>query len=589
MTVNRPAPSLERLSFAARAERYARAVLSGEKLAGKWVKAACQRHLDDLARSARDASWPYEFDPVRCGRICHFLEWLPHIKGEWSEPQLRLEDWQVFSFGVPFGWVHRTTRLRRFRRVYQEVARKNAKSTPAAGVALYLTAADGEPGAEVYSLATKKDQAKIVWDLAVQMTQKEPAFRSELGLSSNSKAIYHRSSGSRYEPLGRDSDTKDGFNTHGFVADELHAWKDRALYDVMDSSTGARKQPLGWGITTAGYNLSGICSELRTYLTRILNATLHAHGGLGYRVEGTSLEDDTFFGVIYTLDDGDDWADEAMWIKANPNLGISVEIDDLRSKCARAKASPQAQSEFRTKHCNQWLSASAQWMDLSKWDACADASLAEEQFRGEPCWVGLDAAFKTDVFAKLKLFRRGDHYYAFGRYWLPETQLDVQENAELAAWARQGLITSSPGPVIDIELVRAALAQDRKRHQLQEVPFDPAMLTQFASEMLEQGYPMVEIAPTFRRFSEPMKKLEELVLEGRFHHTGDPVLRWMIANVICVHKGGLIYPTKMKGEERKRKIDGVIALLMALSRAMVATVDNLDEALSAPVSIRYAR
>lgn len=348
------------VTFAARAERYARGVLQGDIVAGRWVKAACQRHLDDLARSAADPTWPYEFDPEKAGRPCHFLQELPHIKGEWARvravggalvrPRILLEDWQVFFVAVMFGWVHRETRLRRFLRVYLEVARKNAKSTICAGLALYLLCADNEPGAEVYSVATKRDQAKIVWSDAAEMVRIEPTFRmappAGLGVSYTRAAIFQRHTASKYEAVGRDSDTLDGLNPHAYVADELHAWKDRALYDVMNSATGARSQALGIGITTAGYNTLGVCYELRLYLMRILNTTLATHDGMGFRIEGDSLEDERFFGLIYTLDTGyaderpdDAWSDEEVWAKANPNLGVSVSLADLQSKRDMAIAS----------------------------------------------------------------------------------------------------------------------------------------------------------------------------------------------------------------------------------------------------------
>ncbi len=589
MSGERP-DGVSKITFAARAERYARAVVDGELVAGKWVKAAAQRHLDDLDRSTSDPDWPYVFDAEACGRLCSFLQCLPHIKGKWAratvkdgrivKPTIVLQDWQVFAYGVPFGWLHRDTGMRRFRWVYEEVARKNAKSTPAAGIALYLTTADGEPGAEVYSLATKEQQARIVWDMARSMVLRENEFRLQpphgLGVSSTRRSIFQLHTESKYEPLGRDSDTLDGLNPHGFVADEFHAWKDRTLWDVMTSAVGAREQPLGWIITTAGHNSSGVCYEQRAYGQRVLNSTLLRHGGLGYKVKGASSDDDTVFVLIYTLDDdyaddrpADSWADETVWPKANPNLGVSVFVEELRAACKKAIASPQSQAEFRTKRCNQWLSASSEWMDMAKWDACADQSLTEDQFKGEGCWDALDAAFKTDFFAKMKLFRRGEDYYAFGRYWLPETRLDADEYPEFHAWAEQGLVEKADGPVIDVQLVKNDIAKDRALHEIREVPFDPAMLTQFAGEMLESGYPMVEIKPTFGRFSEPMKKLEELVLSGRFHHNGDPVLRWMVTNVLCVTKGGHIYPAKQVGKERTHKIDGVIALIMAIGRAML--------------------
>ena len=586
-----PPAAATHVTFAARAERYARQVLSGEVLAGRWVKAAVHRHLDDLARSETDLEWPWRFDAEAAGRPCHFIQCLPHIKGDWARPtmvngvwvrpKIQLEDWQVFFVAVLFGWVNRETGLRRFRRAYLEVARKNAKSTICAGLGLYLMAADGEPGAEVYSAATKEDQAKIVWNDAAEMVRLEAEFRMTpphgLGVGATKKAIFRLDRASRYVPLGRDSDTLDGLNVHAFIADELHAWKDRGLYDVLDSATGARSQPLGISITTAGYNTLGVCYEQRTYLGRVLNTTLLKHGGLGYKVDGDAIADDRVFGVIYTLDHGhadgredDRWSDPAVWQKANPNLGVSVSVDDLKARCDKAVASPASQPEFRTKACNQWLAAESSWMDMNKWDACADPALTPDQFAGEDCWSALDAAFRTDVFANLKVFRRGEHYYAFGRYWLPETQADPREAPEMYGFAQANLIDLSPGPVLDIELVREAIKADQRQFTLRELPYDPAHLSQFSAEMLEQGFPMVEVRPTVMNFSEPMKRIAELVLTGHFHHNGDPVLRWMVSNVVCqTRHNDLIYPRKPPGEQGARKIDGVIALIMAMARAMV--------------------
>lgn len=589
--------SLTRVTFAARAEGYARAVVSGDLVSCKYVKASCQRHLDDLHRSETDPSWPYRFDPEKAGRPCHFIELLPHIKGDFAKPQvidgrivrphIKLEDWQIFNVAVPFGWVHRKTGLRRFRRIYLEVARKNAKSTLAAGLALFMLSADGEQGAEVYSTATKKDQAKIVWEVAQQMVLREPDFKL-LGVGCSQRAIFQGTSGSKYEPLGRDSDSLDGLNTHCFISDELHAQKDRGIYDVLDSSTGARSQPLGVGITTAGTDETGICYEQRSYLVRILNTTLLRHGGMGYRVEGDAIEDETYFGVIFTLDTGyaqpsadqpapadDDWADETKWAKANPNLGISVSLQDLQAKCTKAKASMQSQPEFRTKHCNQWLAADSSWMDMAKWHACGDPTLSEDSFAGETCYTGLDAAFKTDIFAKVKIFERQGEFYAFGRYWLPESQVDAKENPHFLGWQKQGLITVLPGQVIDIEAVRDSLEEDRNKFDVREIPYDPAQLTQFSAEMIDRGHPMVEMRPMVLNFSEPMKKISELVLQKKFHHNGDPVLAWMVSNVVC-HRDAKdnIYPRKPEGQEAKKKIDGVIAMIMALGRASLAPQDQ---------------
>lgn len=568
------------LGYAERARLYAQQVLAGEIVAGRWVRAACQRHLDDLARADADPAWPYRFDAERAARPCSFLELLPHVEGDWAKPRLVdgisvyprivLEDWQVFFVAGLFGWVHRVTGLRRFRRAYLEVARKNAKSTLAAGLALYMLSADGEEGAQVWSAATKKDQAKIVWSIAQRMVQREPQFR-ELGVHFSKKAIFQEDTGSTYGPLGRDSDTLDGLSSSCFISDELHAQKDRGLYDVLDSSTGARSQALGLGITTAGTNVAGVCYEQRTYLCEILNATLRRHGGFGFRLEGNEREDDAYFGLVYTLDHGyadgrpdDDWADPDVWKKSNPNLGVSCLLDDMLAACTKAKGSPQSQGEFRTKRCNQWIAAEAAWMDMAHWHACGEPGLKEDDFAREECCVALDAAFKTDLFAKVKVFRRGEDYYAFGRYWVPQAQAEAKGNEHFKAWAQQGLLTIADGAVIDIALVKADLRRDAALHTVREVPYDPAQLTQFSTEMLAEGFEMVEVRPTVLNFSEPMKRLGELVLQGRFHHSGDPVLAWMIGNVVFHrdHKDN-IYPNK---PSPAKKIDGVIALIMAMLR-----------------------
>lgn len=570
------------MTFADRAIRYAQQVVAGEVIACRYVKSACQRQLDDLKRSATDPAWPYRYDEDLANRVCAFMECLPHVEGEWAKPKIvdgvlvrptiDLQDWDCFWFSTLFGWVSRETGLRRFRRAYLEVARKNAKSTKAAGTALYMLAADGEEGAQVYSAATKKDQAKIVWSIAQRMIERAPDFRA-LTVGYSGRSIYQTSTGSKYEPVGRDSDTLDGLNSHCFISDELHAQKDRGLYDVLDSSTGARAQPLGIGITTAGSNTAGVCYEQRTYLARILNATLKKHGGMGYRQDGSEHEDDTFFGMIYTLDHGyadkrpdDDWADPEVWIKANPNLGVSVSLDDMHAQCVKAKASPQSQGEFRTKRCNQWIAADSAWMDMTKWHACADPKLNEDQFKHEECYVALDAAFRQDLFAKIKLFRRGEDYYAFGKYWVPRPRAEEKGGDHYNAWAAQGLVTLSDGPVIGVDMVKDELRRDADLHVIREVPFDPAQLTQFAGEMLDEGFKMVEIRPTVLNFSEPMKHVSDLVLQGRLHHNGDPVLAWMIGNVVCHrdHKDN-IYPNR---EHQHQKIDGAIALIMAMARAM---------------------
>jgi len=565
---------------------YAHDVLAGRVPACKWVKAACQRQLDDLAREADDPTWPYYFDADAAERACVFISMLRHIKGKWAGGRIVLEPWQAFGLTTVFGWKRKADHLRRFRSTYEEVPRKNAKSTKLAGIGLYMLVADGEFGAEIYSVATTRDQAHMVFDVAQQMARIDGEFRSRFGVEPLTRSLVVRDSASKFLPLAAEGSTLDGLNSSCVLDDELHAHKTRHVHDVMDSSMGARAQPLHCKITTAGSNRAGICYDQRIYLTKILTSVLKRHDGLGYKVVGDCEDDETYWGIIYTIDDGDDPMDEATWRKANPNYGISVDVDDLRRMAAMAKVQSAALTEFLTKRLCVWVNADAAWMNMLTWDACADRNLKEEDFSGAPCIVALDAAFKKDLFAKVKIFVRGEHVYAFCRCYMPAALLERRGWEQIADWARQGRIVTTPGEVLDIEAVREDLigteacrkrgvadhrlrgnvAGDAVRHEVKEIGFDPAQLTQFAGEMIEDGLTMVEIRPNVLNFSPAMKQLDELVTGKKFHHDGDPVLAWAISNVVCHwDKKDNIYPNK---ESVDRKIDPALALIMALSRLM---------------------
>ena len=342
------------------ANRYARAVVAGKTPACKWVKLACARHLADLERAKRrDPAFPFRFDRKRAGRICRFVELLPHIKGEWAKrgETLRLEPWQTFILACAFGWLRSADGLRRFRTVYLEIPRKNAKSTLSSALSLYMLALDGEAGADCYSAATKREQAKIVFGDARLMAMRAAEFRLRYGVEVFANSIVMPATGSRLSPLDAEAKTQDGLNVHFVCNDELHAHRTRALYDVLETATGARAQPLIWNITTAGSDRSGICYELRDYLTKILDGV---------------FVDETVFGMIYTLDDGDDWLDPAAWAKANPNLGVSVMPDDMQRLADKARQQPSARNPFLTKRLNVWVNADQAWMDMRAWAACAD-------------------------------------------------------------------------------------------------------------------------------------------------------------------------------------------------------------------------
>ncbi len=547
------------------ARHYAEAVVAGDIQANKWVRLACQRQLNDLARFKGKSS-PYRFNPKlidREGRsfypadnLCAFIERLQHVKGPLAGELIHLEPWQVFILTTVFGWV-KPDGKRRFRRSYIEVPRGNAKSTLSSAVGLYMLAADGEGGAEVYSLATTRDQARIVFGDAQTMARKSPGFRSRFGVAVGAHNMHVLASGSKFEALSAEGSTLDGLNIHFGCVDELHAHKTRTVYDVVETGTGKRDNSLLWVITTAGSNRAGICYEARTFVTKLL--------------EGL-FEDDSQFGIIYGLDDTDDWTTEEALIKANPNWGISVRSEVLLPLQAKAMQMPSAINNFKTKHLNEWVNADTAWMDMRAWEACADPAITEDDFAGEECYIALDLASKVDIAAKAKLFRRDGKYYAFLSYYLPESAAEDGRNSQYSGWARQGLLTLTPGNVTDFDQIEAELIADASRFQIVEVPFDPFQATQLSSHMLAEGLPMVEMRPTVLNFSEPMKELEALVLQKRFIHNGDPILAWMVSNVVC-HRDQKdnIYPRK---EREENKIDGVVALIMALGRVMAPADDK---------------
>lgn len=556
-------------TYAERGIAYARGVVGGSILACKWTRAACQRQLDDLDRWSAKGS-KYFWSPEDANRICSFVELMPHIKGEWARrsERIKLEDWQCFILTVVFGWYSTAEKTRRFRTVYIEVPRKNAKSTVSAPVGLYMVAMDGEPGAEVYSAATTRDQAKIVFGIARRMAMGSPGFRNEFGVEVGTHNLYVEESGSKFEALSAEAGSLDGLNVACAVIDELHAHKTRDVWDVIESATGSRSQSLIWAITTAGSNRAGICYEQRTYVTKILNMVLSRHEEYAeYKVEGGSHDDETYFGIIYTIDDTDDWATETAWRKANPNYGVSVYPDDFARLALKAQQMPSATNTFLTKRLNVWVNADSAWMDMRAWDRCADPTLKIESFEFQPCILALDLASKRDICALILLFERRGHYYCFGKYYLPEDAIEESNNSQYGGWVRGGKLIDTPGAATDFEYIQNELRELAPRFQIDEVAYDPFQANQLRIEMEKEGFPMVEVPQQVRFMSEAMKQLEALVVTGRFHFDGDPVLTWMISNVVAhLDNKDNIYPKK---ERFENKIDGAVALIMALYRMTV--------------------
>jgi phage terminase large subunit-like protein len=540
--------------YIAQATAYTGGVLDGSIVACHWIKRACQRQADDLSRETTD-EFPWVFSPQAAEHVCAFIEMLPHIKGKWAREGalIELDGWQAFILTTTFGWLHRDTAMRRFLEAYLEVARKNAKSTLSSGVALYLAFADGEPGSEVYSAATTREQARIVFDDAKHMCQRDRSMQHALGLSVFEHSVLQPDTASVFRALSAEGSTLDGLNVHGAIIDEFHAHKTRTVYDVIDTARGAREQSLLWAITTAGSNRSGICYERRTHITKILSG---------------DAVDDRVFGAIYTLDDNDDWTDESVWTKANPGLCVSVNIDDLRAAVSKASTMSSAVNNLLTKRFNVWVNADSAWMDMRAWERCARPGLIADDVAHLPCYGGLDLASKVDIAARMRVFADSESglFYLISAYYLPERAVEMGANSQYSGWARAGHLTVTPGDITDLQQIETDVYDDFRTYALQAQAYDPYQATQMAGNLLNRDVPMIELRPSVMNFSEPMKHIEALAIAGKLVHDGNPITTWMVSNIVCHHDAkDNIYPRK---ERPENKIDGVVAAIMAFNRAI---------------------
>jgi len=434
-----------------------------------------------------------------------------------------------------------------------EVASKNGKTTTAAGVGLYLMLADNEPGAEIYTAATKRDQARIAHSEATRMVKSSPHLRRVIRVVKDNLHIVDTAS--KFEPVGRDADSLDGLNIHGAIVDEVHAHKTREMWDILETATGARRQPMMFAITTAGFDRKSLCYELHEYTEKVLDGV---------------VKDDSFFGLVYTLDEGDDWNDETVWVKANPNLGVSVKVDDLQRKAAKAREMPSALNAFLRLHMNIWTQAETRWIDPEKWTACGEPVDADG-LRGRICYGGLDLSSTTDITALVLVFppeQEGDPYRALCRFWIPEDAMHERSRRDRVpyeAWVRQGYITATPGNVVDYEYIFEQVDQDAQRYDIKEIAFDRWGAARVSQVLTEQGMEMVQFGQGFASMNAPMKELEKLILARDIAHGGNPVLSWMAHNLVARQDpAGNLKPDK---EATTETIAGMVALLMGLDRA----------------------
>lgn len=538
--------------YLAIAKKYARDVSIGKILACKWVKLACKRQTEDLKKYGKKGL--YEWSEPEAHRVCRFVELLTHTKGELAGQRVVLEPWQIFILTTVFGWRRRADGGRRFRRVYIEVPRGSGKSTLSSGVALYCLLADHEPGAEVYSFATTRDQAKIVFGDAKVMAEHNPALRERFGLQVLANALYVSSTNSTFQAKSAEGSTLDGLNTHLAVVDELHAHKTRAVYDVVETSLGKRRSSLLWCITTAGFDTSGICYEVRTMCTKVLSRL---------------ADDETQFAIIYTIDDGDDWSSMEALEKANPNWGVSVRPEVITSLLQKAKTLPSAINNFKTKHLDVWCSARSAWLDMRAWKRCETTGLELSDFEGQPCFIGLDIGSKSDLTVKTYLFPfeedGKDKYALFCECWLPSKAIETSTNSQYSGWVRSGYIQETDGAMTDLNVIEESIREDLSRFDVQTVTYDPWQATQIATSLSDEGAPMLECRFTVQNVSDPMKTLEALVIDGRIVHDGNPVMAWMMGNVEArIDAKDNIFPRK---ERHENKIDGAVAAILALHGA----------------------
>lgn len=544
--------------------KYARDVLAGTIPAARWIRAACQRHIDDLEHGhERGLRW----DQAAAERVLRFFGHLKHSKGRrFAKRAFVLEPWQAFVVGVAFGWK-RSDGTRRFRVVFVELPRKNGKSTLAAGMALYLLMADGEPGAEVYSVATKKEQAAIVFGEARRMIAKTPMLAKRV--RRKREELHHTKSESVFKPLSSESKKLDGLNPSAFVADELHKWESRDLWDVLDTGTGSRDQPMKIAITTAGTLDESIYTEVRGYAETILEGNRH---------------DDAFFGYVATIDEDDDPESPASWRKANPNWGVTVHETEMVEAFQRAKYTEAGRIRFLRDRVGLRLGTNLGGIPIDKWDKCKAPRIGSEtdkemqkrfaeSLKGLPCWGALDIANTSDLAAMCLTFKRIEEgrslYSQLWWFWCPEVAKDTVSEVlreTLRPWINTGYIVQSVDEQIDLREIKQTLINASRYYDILDCAFDPFNARQLAGELNEEGIPMFEFTQSIANYNEASKEWESAIRTRRLTHDGNPVMRWMVAN--CRFRTDGILRMMPDRKRSRSKIDGVAAGIMSFARAM---------------------
>lgn len=502
------------------------------------------------------------FSEERADRAVRFIEgYLFHTKGQFAGRPFLLRDWQKQHIREIFGRLNEDG-TRQIRQVYWEIPKKNGKSQVAAAIALALLYTDREPGAEIYGAAADRDQASIVFNVAGSMVRANGRLSARSKVIDSSKRIVVPRSGSFYRALSADVAGKHGFNSHGVIFDEIHAQRDRRLWEVLTFGAGdTRRQPLIFGITTSGIpGESPVAEELHDYADQILR--------------GIIPQDPTFYPVIYAAPSDADWTSEEVWRACNPALGDFLNLDSVRAACERAKRLPSEQNSFRRLRLNQWVKQETRFIDMAAWDACAkpvDLGAA----RDLTWYAGLDLSTKLDVTALVLVARDdGGTFHILPFFWVPQDNLQDrpnQESAKYKRWAEQKLMELTEGNVVDFAAVRRKINElrDEAGFDIRQIAFDPWGAAQISQQLTDDGFEMVEVGQTFRHLSEPTKELQSSVVQGNVRHGGNPVLRWM-ADCMTIKSdiNGNVRPVKPDRLKSSKRIDGMVAAVMAIGRVI---------------------
>jgi phage terminase large subunit-like protein len=498
------------------------------------------------------------FDDATADKVCAFFEtWLSHIEGELSGKPLAMQPWQQAIVGCAFGWK-RPNGLRRYREVFQYVPRKNGKTTQLGGLINMVALCDNEPGAQIYSAAAEREQAALVYRQAKGMILNNEVLEKQCRIYATFKSIEYPN-GVVYKALSADADTKHGFNTHFVVVDELHAQPDRELVDVLITSTGSRRQPLVWYITTADFARESICNEKYDYACKVRD-------GL--------IQDASFLPAIWEATIEDDWKSPEIWKKANPNLGVSVSLEYLERECQRAQEVPAYENTFKRLHLNIQTEQDVRAIPMDQWDRCgADYSLAD--LEGQSCFAGLDLSSKVDVTALVLCFP-GEKWRLWPIFWVPAETAKMRERqnkTRFDEWIRRGWMQTTPGNSIDHAFIRKTINDLSHKVRIAKIAFDPWNAAQLSTELGEQdGFEVCEFRQGYQTMSEPTKMMLARLADGNLEHPNNPCLNWMAANFSTDEDAaGNLKPSKKKSTE---KIDGIVASVMAMGLAALEPADQ---------------